>query len=88
MASICVEIPEEVSVGIRIPKEELPSQIKKIVALELYRRKAISLGKACQLAEISKWEFFELNEKMQIPLYYDQEDWERDKKIAEKEGKK
>ena len=83
MATVCVEIPEEVCWGIKLPKEEIPKKMKKIMALELYRRGTLSLGKACGLAEITRWKFFDLNEKEQIPIQYDLEDWERDKKYEE-----
>jgi predicted HTH domain antitoxin len=88
MASLCVEIPEAVYLGIKIPKEEFANEIKKMVALELYRRGSLSLGKACELAGITRWEFFELNEKAQIPIQYDEEDWERDKKIVAEKVKR
>jgi len=81
-SSLCGD-SRKLSLGIKIPKEELAGEIKKMIALELYRRRALSLGKACELAGITRWEFFELNEKAQIPIQYDQEDWERDKKMTE-----
>ncbi len=49
-----------------------------MVALHLFAIGALSLGKACELAGISRWEFFELNQKAQIVLHYSREDLETD----------
>ena len=78
-----VELPEELLRAARIPKRHASEELKKLVAFELYRRGTISLGKACQLASISKWEFFEMNKALQIPISYIEEDWEEDKRNVE-----
>jgi predicted HTH domain antitoxin len=75
-----LEIPEDILLSAKIPKERLSEEIKKLFAFELYREGLISLGKACELAEITKWEFFEMNKRAKIPLHITEEDWERDKK--------
>lgn len=56
-------------------------KLKKCFPLnfELYREGKISLGKACELAEITKWEFFEMNKKAKIPFNITEEDWKEDK---------
>jgi len=41
---------------------------KLAIAIYLYLRKKISLGKAAELAEMSKWEFIELLSKLGIPV--------------------
>ena len=78
-----LELPEELLLTARISKEHASEELKNLVAFELYRRGIISLGKACQLAGISKWEFFEMNKRLQVPISYTEEDWEEDKRIVE-----
>lgn len=39
----------------------------------------------CEVADITKWEFFELNKKMQIPIHYTEMDFEKDKEFVEEE---
>ena len=77
-----LELPEELLLTARISKRHASEELKKLVAFELYRRGTISLGKACQLASISKWEFFEMNKTLQIPISYTEEDGEEDKETA------
>jgi predicted HTH domain antitoxin len=79
-----LELPEELLTVARIPEKYAPEEIKRIIAFELYRRGVISLGKACRLAGISKWEFFEINKKLQIPINYTRKDWEKDKREVKK----
>ena len=45
----------------------------------------MTLGKMCEVADITKWEFFELNKKMQIPIHYTEMDFEKDKEFVEEE---
>lgn len=54
-------------------------KLKKMFSFELYREGKISLGKACELAGITKWEFFEMNKKAKIPFNITEEDWKKDK---------
>jgi len=79
-----LELPEELLLSARISKGYASEELKELIAFELYRRGAISLGKACRLAGISKWEFFEINKKLKIPISYTEEDWEEDKRKVEK----
>ena len=79
-----LELPEELLLQAKIPKKHPSEEVKRLVAFELYRRGTISLGKACQLAGISKWEFFEMNKRSQVPINYTEEDWEEDKRKVEK----
>lgn len=53
-------------------------ELKRVVALHLFETGVLSLGKACELAGISRWEFFELNREAGIPLHYDADDFRRD----------
>ena len=71
-----LQLPEELLLTARISKKYAPEELKKLVTFELYRRGDISLGKACELAGISKWEFFEMNKTLQIPISYTEEDWD------------
>lgn len=57
--------------------------MKKLISLELYREGVLTLGKACELGGITKWEFFELNKRANIPLQTSEDEWEKDKARAE-----
>ena len=53
-------------------------EIRRMLALFLYEHKRISLGKACEIGELTYWEFADLNRQLGIPLHYSQEDLNED----------
>jgi len=53
-------------------------ETRRILALFLYEHKRISLGKACELANLSYWEFSELNRQFEIQNFYSASDLEED----------
>lgn len=79
-----LEIPEEILLSAKIPKKRLNEEIKRLFSFELYREGLISLGKACELSGITKWDFFEINKRAKIPLNINEEELEKDRKIIEK----
>ena len=80
---IQVEFPEEVLLSAKIPQQRAGAEITRLAAFEMYREGLISLAKACELAEMSLWEFFDLNRKLAIPLNYDEEEWQKDKEAVQ-----
>ncbi len=58
--------------------ENISQEVRRIVAMFLYDHKRISLSKACEISEISQWEFFEMNRHLGIPFHYTREDLKRD----------
>lgn len=73
-----LDLPKSVLIAARIKEKEASKELKKIIALYLFENGVLSIGKACELAGISRWEFFELNQKAQIPLHYDIDDYYKD----------
>lgn len=65
-----VSLPREVITLFKIEEQEIPDFLKKTVALELFREKKISLGKAAQIAGVSKEEMMGLLAVQKIPLHY------------------
>jgi len=53
MAQLRIEIPEEVSLALRLPPEEAESELRKELALALYARGILPFGKARLLAGVS-----------------------------------
>ena len=49
-----------------------------MLALFLYEHQRLSLGKALEIAEMSYWEFAELNRQLGIPIRYTQQELEED----------
>jgi predicted HTH domain antitoxin len=78
-----LEFPVHTLTAAHLKGKNLKSELKKIIALHLFETGVLSLGKACELAGITRWEFFELNKTAQIPLHYGAEDFENDMKTLQ-----
>ena len=78
-----VKIPKEFPLLCKIDDEDIPSYIQKLIALELFREKKVSLGKASQIAGLSVWEMMALLKEKKIPLNYSVEDFEKDMNLIE-----
>ena len=55
--SVQLEIPDELIVAMKIPLPELKKELTKELAFVLYARWALSMGKARQMAGLTKREF-------------------------------
>ena len=75
---IQLEIPDDVAQAIRLPLEEQKEQLLLELAVALYARGILSLGKARELASLSKYEFGLLLGKRGIPRHYEAEDLQDD----------
>ena len=59
----------------------LKMQLRKYVeclALFLFQHQRLSLGKALEIAEMSNWEFADINRQLGIPIRYTQQELEED----------
>lgn len=78
MRTLTLDIPEAVLTGVKIPRTRLKSELKRELALQLYREHMISFANAHRMADMSKIEFHHLLGERQIPRQYDTEDYEKD----------
>ena len=78
MNELCVPFPKSLEAAINKSESEVIQTIKEIVALELYKRGEISLGKAAEIIGISKKEMLHLLSLKKISINYDIEDLESD----------
>jgi predicted HTH domain antitoxin len=51
-----VDIPEEVRAAAGVPEDEFDTFVREALAIELYRRGRVSLGKAAELAGVTRWD--------------------------------
>jgi predicted HTH domain antitoxin len=56
----------------------------KLIALELFRERRISAGKAAELSGISLDEFMEFAAQREVSLHYTEQDWEADQAVLRK----
>lgn len=73
-----ITIPEDVITSLKLPEKDREKFLKVELAVALYQRGILSLGKARKLAEMSKWEFIEELEKRKIERHYTERELEED----------
>jgi len=82
-----VELPQDIIFAMRgLQKvEDIKKKLKIALAILLFQEKAISLGKATELAEMSRVTFIELLKRYGISAYeYREKDFEKDKQMIAK----
>lgn len=76
--SFRLEIPDSIANAMRLPAKELRRQLTIELAISLYSQGILSLGKACELADINKVSFSQLLGQRNIPRQYDESDLKDD----------
>jgi len=69
-----IVIPDEILEGSGLTVED----IRLDVAISLYQREKVSLGKAAEIAGMNRWEFQKELAERKIPLNYSISDLEKD----------
>ncbi len=82
MPKLTLEVPPEVVDAVRLPPGEMQKELLKELALGLYRRGVLSLGKARVLANLTRWELEQLLGEREIPRHYTEEDLDEDLALA------
>jgi predicted HTH domain antitoxin len=78
MPKLMLEVPTEVVDAVRLPPEEMETELLKELALGLYRRGVLSLGKARILAHMTRGEFERLLGERRLPRHYSGTNLEED----------
>ena len=86
MSKMVLEIPDELTEALRIPPQEQSSRLCRELAIRLYEKKLLSLGKARELAGMDIWEFHALLGEEGIVRNYDVEELKRDLDTLESLG--
>ncbi len=73
-----LNLPKEFPALVKLEEKEIPEFVKKMLSVELFREKRISLGKAAAIAGISKEEMMGLLAFYRIPLHYTVEELRED----------
>ena len=80
--SISLNIPEDIVLSLKIPKDKIHEELLKELAITLYERHILSFGKSRELAKMSKWEFQDELGRRKTPRHYSEKDLEEDIKFA------
>jgi len=81
MSAVHLEIPEDILFDLKIPKDRWDTELRKELALQLYREQLLSFGNARRLAGMTKIDFHYLLGERRIPRHYGVEDYEQDLKV-------
>jgi len=80
--SIVVEIPDSVAEGLRLPDGEIPSRLRCELAAALYQQELLALGKAAELAGLSRENFAVELARRNIHRHYSEADASLDEAYA------
>ncbi len=80
--SLTLKIPDTVEHALRLPKDGRRKELMLELAIALYARGILSLGKASELAKMSKVELGLLLGRRGIPRHYGQEELAQDLEYA------
>lgn len=83
MEELSVRVPRDLVRILKVKDEEVPKLVRLYLAIELYREGKVSLGKAAEIAGVTKWEMMEILASKDVPIQYDAKDLERDIKTLE-----
>jgi predicted HTH domain antitoxin len=80
MSTISIDLEEDVVALLRQSNQPVERAVRELIVLELYRRGAISSGKAAQLLSMSRVEFIQYASRLGIPYYTMTEDeWKNER---------
>ena len=78
MKKLVIEFPRDVASALRVPPEDAEREVRKELALALYARQILPLGKARRLAGLTRRDFEQLLGERQIQRAYTAEDLGQD----------
>ena len=81
--TLFLEIPADVLDSVKFPPNEIEKEFRQELALALYQRGVLSSGKACVLAQLTRWQFEALLGQRRIPRHYSAADLEEDIQYAQ-----
>ena len=83
-----IDLPEELYLSLSasgLTKEKIANESRKLLALKYFKDKILSLGRAAELAGLSKWDFIEYLSENKIPVInYDKDEITREFEAAKK----
>jgi len=85
MSPLHLEISEDILHSLKLPGGEVEGELRRELALALYQRGALTLGKARQLADMSRWEFESLLGQRRIMRHYGKDDLTADLTYADRD---
>ncbi|MFZ3092121.1 MAG: UPF0175 family protein [Nitrospirota bacterium] len=80
---IKLSIPDTVEMAIKLPEKERQKELLKLLAVKMYEKGILGIGKASELCGMNKLDFMSLLKEEDVSLNYDDEELQRDLKNLE-----
>lgn len=80
---IKISIPDTVEMAIKLPEKERQKELLKLLAVKMYEKGILGIGKASELCGMNKLDFMSLLKEEDVSLNYDDEELQRDLKNLE-----
>lgn len=68
LQTIHIELPSDILLTLNESEQELKKRIKISLAIQLYIQQKVTIGKAAQIAALSRFEFETLLSEQRIPI--------------------
>ena len=75
---LMIKIPDAIETALQLPEKEKRKSLVKMLAVTLYEKGILGIGKASELCEVSKTKFMKILNEENVNLNYDDEELERD----------
>ncbi|HEX7376160.1 MAG TPA: UPF0175 family protein [Pirellulales bacterium] len=69
MSTISINLDDDVTALLQATNQPVHQAAREFIILELYRRGALSSGKASELLAMSRWEFVRYASRLGIPFF-------------------
>lgn len=77
MSSVKIDIDEALAALLHQPNQPVQAAAREMIVLELYRRGAVSSGKAAELLGMQRFDFIQHASRLEIPFFdMTQDEWE------------
>jgi predicted HTH domain antitoxin len=84
MSTIQLDLDEEIAALLQRSNKPVPQVARELIILELYRRGAVSSGKAAQLFDMSRFEFIRYASRLGIAFFdLTDDEWKAEQAHAE-----
>ncbi|MDR2166743.1 MAG: UPF0175 family protein [Clostridiales bacterium] len=81
--TVTMDLPRDILFAANISEANMQADIRKYLALYMFKERILSFGKSAELSGMNKLEFIELAGSKGVPLNYDADDFWDDLKIIE-----
>jgi predicted HTH domain antitoxin len=80
---LSLSIPDSVLHSLKIPERTVQHELLKLLAVKLYEKGALGLGKASELCSATRTDFLHILKEEQVFLNYDEAELDKDLSLLE-----